>query len=447
MSVLASSLADFWVKPPVISASPAGNRVLHPGAEIEAPSSTIANWFCGGCLAESAGGGFEQPRSVGIEPRFTCQAMPFCGFRQRRWPADCLRSAWGQAGTSRSRSGRRRTGLIRNVVRLLVAGELCERGLGRLRSAPIPSPCRAACALPVGSLTRLVRRLRRGGRQRRERACCCRSGWAARPPWSRRRESPRARLGRRFCSGRRRPSPWARAPHAAAQPARPRTQRAERSSAVRPTSRPALSRCTFGTVTISCRSRGDNLGLADAQAVHPVLDDRLGQLQAVGVDRSGVAGGVLRRQGDGGAALEVKAELLGVQALFTAIRVISPATRTPSTIKVRPGCPVVVVATCVKVLKAAVSRSRLSASDRSRQLHGLASVVPSGSVVSSSSRSSSSVVNSVSSLLDHDSCDRLLEHGQPDTGCDLQHHLLVPDGHHGAEHTAAEHHPRPAPTR
>ncbi len=39
---------------------------------------------------------------------------------------------------------------------------------------------------------------------------------------------------------------------------------------------------------------GDDLGLADAEAVHPVLDDRLGELQAGGIDGTG-AGGVLRR--------------------------------------------------------------------------------------------------------------------------------------------------------
>ena len=140
LSVLASSLADFWVKAGDLGL-PAGNRARTREAEIEVPSSTIANWFCGGCLAESAVVAVSNSRAPsGLNSRFTCQAMPFCGFRQRRWPADCLRSAWGQAGTFGPGLVAGEQGLIRNVVRLLVAGELYNVAWCRLRSAPIPSP-------------------------------------------------------------------------------------------------------------------------------------------------------------------------------------------------------------------------------------------------------------------------------------------------------------------
>ena len=66
---------------------------------------------------------------------------------------------------------------------------------------------------------------------------------------------------------------------------------------------------TFGTRDddLVVTGRG-HLGLADAQAVDPALDDGLGLLQAVRVDRTG-PGGVLGGQGDGGAAPQVEPQL------------------------------------------------------------------------------------------------------------------------------------------
>ena len=123
-----------------------------------------------------------------------------------------------------------------------------------------------------------------------------------------------------------------------------------RSSAVRPTSRTSSSCCTFGTVTISCRSPA----VTTSDSPTPRLSTRFWMMVWASFRLFGSIGPVPEVF----CAVRVMVvppcrsrPSFGDQALFTAIRVISPATRTPSTIKVRPGCPVVVVATCVKVLR------------------------------------------------------------------------------------------------
>ena len=49
-STFARSVAICWVKLPEISACPPVMASLTAGAETTSPSSTMANWFCGGSL-------------------------------------------------------------------------------------------------------------------------------------------------------------------------------------------------------------------------------------------------------------------------------------------------------------------------------------------------------------------------------------------------------------
>ncbi len=206
------------------------------------------------------------------------------------------------------------SGLVGHVGRpVRRAGELCERRLAGLGGLPARSPDRAACrrrrrstqASPTGlggavgsagigsSLAG-----RAGTRLRRRRRSVGRTG---------RRRSPRApALGsvarRGGCGGLRRR-------HLLGGVHRPEPQ--HRGLADQPDEFVLLD-VGHADDDLLVTGGGD-LGLAHAEAVHPALDDRLGQLQAVRVDRAG-AGGVRRGQRDGGAALQVESQL-GVQVL------------------------------------------------------------------------------------------------------------------------------------
>ena len=273
------------------------------------PSSTIANWFCGGCLAERAVVAVSNSRrSLGVE-------------LQVHLPRDAvLRDAGRGTGQLVALDQRRaeqvllgpglvagEQGLVGHVVRLLVAGELRERGLAGLGRLPLHRLVRRR-ALPVGSLTRLVRRLRRGGRQRRERLVVAARGGLRSRRGRGGGSRPGTRLGRGFCAGRRRAGRGGlgrrRRLHLLGGVHGPEPE--QRRLADQP-DQLVLLHVRHGDDQLPIAG-GDHLGLADAQAVHPVLDDGLGQSQAVRVDRP-AAGGVLRRQRDGGAALQVEAEL------------------------------------------------------------------------------------------------------------------------------------------
>ena len=284
-SVLASSFADFWVKLPVISARPPGIGFSTRGAEIAMPSSTIANWFCGGCLAERAVVAVSNSRPPSaLNSRFTCHAMPFCGM-----PAAALAS-WSPSisvGPSRyfsvpvwSQANRAWSG---TSFGLLVAGELRERGLAGLGRLPLHRLVRRR-ALRRRQPDTPCRRLRRGGRQRRERlVVAARAGLRARRR-SGGRSRAGARLGRGFCAratagrsgglGRRRRLHLLGRVHG---------PEAEQRRLADQTDQFVLLHVRHGDDDLPVAG-GDHLGLADAQAVHPVLDDRLGQLQAVRVD-------------------------------------------------------------------------------------------------------------------------------------------------------------------
>ncbi len=77
---LASSVAVFWLKLPVICARPPGMASLTEGAEIDLPSSTMANRFCGSLLAESARVAFSNATAPSeLNSRSTTQLTLFCG--------------------------------------------------------------------------------------------------------------------------------------------------------------------------------------------------------------------------------------------------------------------------------------------------------------------------------------------------------------------------------
>ena len=62
-NTLASSVAVFWVKLPVISARPPGIGVARPTERrSQSPSSTMANRFCGSALGRERSGGVLERR-------------------------------------------------------------------------------------------------------------------------------------------------------------------------------------------------------------------------------------------------------------------------------------------------------------------------------------------------------------------------------------------------
>src|SRR3954447_22579165 len=67
-SWFASVVAVAWVKLPVIEACPPVIGSFADGAEITRLSSTIANWFCGGCSEDRAGRALaELARALAVE--------------------------------------------------------------------------------------------------------------------------------------------------------------------------------------------------------------------------------------------------------------------------------------------------------------------------------------------------------------------------------------------
>ena len=80
LSTLASSVADCWLKLPEISARPPGIDELTDGAEITSESSTIANWFSGGCRQARVPVTLSKvaPPAL-LNSRFTTHWTWFCG--------------------------------------------------------------------------------------------------------------------------------------------------------------------------------------------------------------------------------------------------------------------------------------------------------------------------------------------------------------------------------
>ena len=198
---------------------------------------------------------------------------------------------------------------------------------------------------------------------------------------------------------------------------------------------------------------GGHLGLAHAQAVDPALDDRLGQLQAVGVDRS-AAGGVLGGQRDRGAALEVEAEL-GRPGVADRHQGEQPGDQDGEHDQGASGMTGRRVATYVKSFGGSISR-RWSVSVQRRWPAALGRRAGADGLRLDGQRSlrldrdlgrrrpgrTSSTALSSSRGGDHPG-DGLLEHRQLGARGDLEHDLLVADRDDGAEQTAAQHHPGP----
>ena len=447
-STLASSVALCWLKLPSIWARPPGIAALTDGAEMTTPSSTMANRFCGSPLAASA----RVASSKGAAPsalnsRSTTQATSLAGT-----PAEAVVS-WSPSirvglsryfsvpASSQANSGWSATsstgvpqvnsanaawhGLAGHPVdRLVRRGALAvggQAGLARPAAVEPSAVPGSGLLLPVGlgSGTTLADAVGRGG-----------GGSLDGAADSGRRRGGLGRGRGVTCS--------------AAYTAR------KRSRAVWPTSSTSWSRCTFGTVTISCRSPA----VVTSDSPTPRLSTRLwmicwassrlfGSIAPVPLVFCAVSVMVVppRRSRPS----------FGAQVLPTATSANSPAIRTASTIRVRPGCPVVVVATYVKSFAdadqpAVVGRCPAPVAGGSRSSStgrigsGSTGSGPSGSTTSSTSRSASSTVAVLVALGDHPG-DGLLEHRQLVARGDLQHDLLVAHRDDGAEHATAQHHP------
>ena len=89
LRMLASSVADCWLKLPEISARPPGMAALTDGAEMTSESSTIANWFSGGCRVARVPVALSKAAAPSLlNSRFTTHWTWFCGT-----PADAVVSS------------------------------------------------------------------------------------------------------------------------------------------------------------------------------------------------------------------------------------------------------------------------------------------------------------------------------------------------------------------